>query len=71
MHEPTLWHTDSDFYAIQTPTFMPYEPFLLGVGVVFNILSRELAVLQYTPIFHVLNGVAAEDKLQLENNQTN
>ena len=34
-----LWHTNSDFYGIQTPTFMPYEPFLLGVGVVFNLLT--------------------------------
>ena len=32
-----LWHTNSDFYGIRTPTFTPYEPFLLGVGVVFNI----------------------------------
>ena len=34
-----LRQTNSDFYGIQTPTFTPYEPFLLGVGVVFNILS--------------------------------
>ena len=34
-----LWHTNSDFYGVQTPPkFMPYEPFLLGVGVVFNLL---------------------------------
>ena len=33
-----LWHTNSDFYGIRTPLFMPYEPFLLGVGVVFNLL---------------------------------
>ena len=33
-----LWHTNSDFYGIRTPPFMPYEPFLLGVGVVFNLL---------------------------------
>ena len=26
-----LWHTNP-------PPFMPYEPFLLGVGVVFNLL---------------------------------
>ena len=26
-------------YGIRTPPFMPYEPFLLGVGVVFNLLS--------------------------------
>ena len=26
-------------YGIQTPHFMPYEPFLLGVGVVFNLLN--------------------------------
>ena len=25
-------------YGIQTPLFIPYEPFLLGVGVVFNLL---------------------------------
>ena len=25
-------------YGIRTPPFMPYEPFLLGVGVVFNLL---------------------------------
>ena len=36
-----LWHTNSDFYGIRTPTFMPYEPFLLGVGVVFNLLRFE------------------------------
>ena len=34
-----LWHTNSDFYGIRTPHFMPYEPFLLGVGVVFNLLT--------------------------------
>ena len=34
-----LWHTNSDSYGIRTPTFTPYEPFLLGVGVVFNILN--------------------------------
>ena len=27
------------FYGIRTPLFMPYEPFLLGVGVVFNLLK--------------------------------
>ena len=26
-------------YGIRTPPFMPYEPFLLGVGVVFNLLT--------------------------------
>ena len=26
-------------YGIRTPLFMPCEPFLLGVGVVFNLLS--------------------------------
>ena len=36
-----LWHTDSDCYGIRTPTFMPYEPFLLGVGVVFNLLTSD------------------------------
>ena len=39
LHAPDLWHTNSDFYGIRTPTFMPYEPFLLGVGVVFNLLT--------------------------------
>ena len=34
-----LWHTNSDFYGVRTPPFMPYEPFLLGVGVVFNWLT--------------------------------
>ena len=33
-----LWDTNSDFYGIRTPTFMPCEPLLLGMGVVFNIL---------------------------------
>ena len=37
VYKPTLWHANSDFYGIRTPTFMPYEPFLLGVGVVFYI----------------------------------
>ena len=27
-------------YGIRTPHFMPYEPFLLGVGVVFNLLKQ-------------------------------
>ena len=40
MHEPTLWHTNSDFYGVRTPLFMPCEPFLLGVGVVFNLLME-------------------------------
>ena len=30
---PKIWHTDP-------PPFMPYEPFLLGVGVVFNLLKN-------------------------------
>ena len=34
-----LRHMNSDFYGIRTPAFMPYEPFLLGVGVVFNLLN--------------------------------
>ena len=34
-----LWHTNSDFYGIRTPTTMPNEPLLLGVGVVFNLLK--------------------------------
>ena len=35
-----LWRTNSDFYGIRTPPFMAYEPFLLGVGVVFNLLKK-------------------------------
>ena len=35
-----LWHTNSDFYGIRTPTFTPYEPFLMGVGVVFKWLKK-------------------------------
>ena len=35
-----LWRTNSDFYGIRTPPFMPYEPFLLGVGVAFNLLRK-------------------------------
>ena len=52
----SVWHKSSsesrDFYrkygirtpkyGIRTPSFMPYEPFLLGVGVVFYLLSRYL-----------------------------
>ena len=34
-----LRHTNSDFYGIRTPPFMPYEPFLLGVGVVFTFVE--------------------------------
>ena len=34
-----LWHTNSDFYGIRTPTFTPYEPLLLGVGVVFQYIE--------------------------------
>ena len=34
-----MWSTNSDCYGIRAPTFVPYEPFLLGVGVVFNILK--------------------------------
>ena len=29
-------------YGIRTPQFMPYEPFLWGVGVVFNLLLSRL-----------------------------
>ena len=36
-----LWHTNSDFYGVRTPLFMPYEPFLLGVGVVFDLLKQQ------------------------------
>ena len=31
--------TFTDFYAIQTPTFMPYEPILLGMRVVFKMIE--------------------------------
>ena len=37
MHKPTL---NSDFYGIRALTFTPYEPLLLGVGVVSNILKH-------------------------------
>ena len=37
-----LWHTNSDFYGVRTPPFMPYEPFSLGVGVVFNLWNLVL-----------------------------
>ena len=30
-------------YGIRTPPFMPYEPFLLGVGVAFNLLSYHVS----------------------------
>ena len=36
-----VWHTNSDFYGIRTPTIVPYESFLLGVGVVFNIIAQK------------------------------
>ena len=36
-----LWHTNSDFYGMRTPTFMPHEPFLMGVGVVFNTIGQK------------------------------
>ena len=39
VYEPTLWHTNSNFYGVRTPTSMPNEPFLLGAGVVFNLLN--------------------------------
>ena len=28
--------------AYNPPSFMPYEPFLLGVGVVFNLLTKRI-----------------------------
>ena len=34
-------------YGIRTPHFMPYEPFLLGVGVVFNLLKDEHKLLLF------------------------
>ena len=33
-----IWHTDPKIRHTN-PSFMPYEPFLLGVGVVFNLLT--------------------------------
>ena len=53
IQQGSVWHTSRlksrDFYrnmaygpqkyGIRTPHFMPYEPFLLGVGVVFNLLK--------------------------------
>ena len=52
IHWGSIWHRSKseskDFYrkyntrtpfdGIRTPPFMPYEPFLLGVGVVYNLL---------------------------------
>ena len=36
VYEPTLMHTNPDFYGIWTPALMPHEPNLLGMGLVFN-----------------------------------
>ena len=35
-----LWHTNSDFYGIRPPTFVPYEPCLLGVGGGLQFVER-------------------------------
>ena len=32
-------------YGIRTPHFMPYEPFLLGVGVVSNLLRLKCVIM--------------------------
>ena len=40
-----IWHTYPQNMAYEPPPFMPYEPFLLGVGVVFNLLSLRMKVL--------------------------
>ena len=47
--EGSVWHKSplksreiwdvAQKYGIRTPPFMPYEPFLLGVGLVFNVLK--------------------------------
>ena len=58
MHEPTfmayelrlLWRTD-------LPPFMPYEPFLLGVGVVFNFLVPKVS---YPPLSFLVILLAVE-----------
>ena len=38
-----IWHMDATFMAYEPPPFMPYEPFLLGVGVVSNLLIKFLS----------------------------
>ena len=47
--------------AYEPPPFMPYEPFLLGVGVVFNLLiclrgDKLLLLQQKTPVFTSTKG---------------
>ena len=71
--DPLLWHMNSDFHGIRTPTFMPDEPFLLGVGVVLNIFLKNHADLGFPKrafrntrsltISHVLS-VADETELE-------
>ena len=50
-------------YGIRTPHFMPYEPFLLGVGVVFNLLKLPLFCQPLSSLF-ALHGLRALDLLE-------
>ena len=56
-----LWHMNPEFYGIQTPTFMPREPILLGIGVVFNIdVSKCLPTPLQKALSHLLCPKALE-----------
>ena len=43
LRTPKIWHAN--------PPFMPYEPFLLGVGVVFNLLKNGCNFFAYVGSF--------------------
>ena len=48
-----LWHTNSDFYGIRTPTFTPYEPFLLGGGGGLQYIELLQAVRRILLVMHL------------------
>ena len=56
--EPRLSrHTNPDFHGIQTSTFMPYGPILLGMGVVFNMRKLLCGVVFEINSYNLLNFV--------------
>ena len=52
-------------YGIRPPPFMPYEPFLLGVGVVVNLLKKDQE--QKLPVQVFLVGIREQRRLVRKN----
>ena len=61
VYEPTFMAYELRFLFHTNPDFMPHEPFLLGVGVVFNMLSSD-DLTSTVSVHDLLPGVGAKSQ---------